>query len=75
LEELPATQTYQFWLVIDGRPTPFGAFQTQPDTPTVLTVAVPPSARSFAIAGVSIEPAGGSQQITKETVVLRGSVS
>ena len=75
LQALPPTQTYQFWLVIDGTPTPFGVFQTQPNNPTVLSVTVPPSAQSFAIADVSIEPAGGSRQITKETVVLRGSVS
>jgi anti-sigma-K factor RskA len=75
LEALPATQTYQFWLVIDGTPTPFGVFQAQPNQPTLLSVALPQSAQGFAIADVSIEPAGGSQQITKETVVLRGSVS
>jgi anti-sigma-K factor RskA len=75
LGPLPATQTYQLWLVIDGHPTPFGIFQAQPGQPAVLTVAVPASARGFAIVDVSIEPAGGSQQITKETIVLRGAVS
>jgi anti-sigma-K factor RskA len=75
LAPLPATQTYQLWLVIDGQPTPFGVFQAQPGQSTVLTVAVPPSARGFAIVDVSVEPAGGSQQITKETIVLRGAVS
>ena len=29
LAPLPATQTYQLWLVIDGQPTPFGVFQAQ----------------------------------------------
>jgi anti-sigma-K factor RskA len=75
LGPLPATQTYQLWLVIDGTPKPFGIFQAQPGQPAVLTVAVPASARGFAIVDVSIEPAGGSQQITKETIVLRGAVS
>jgi anti-sigma-K factor RskA len=75
LGPLPATQTYQLWLVIDGTPTPFGIFQVQPGQPAVLTIAVPARARDFAIVDVSIEPAGGSQQITKETIVLRGTVS
>lgn len=75
LGPLPATQTYQLWLVIDGTPTPFGIFQAQPGQSAVLTVAVPASARGFAIVDVSIEPAGGSQKITKETIVLRGAVS
>jgi anti-sigma-K factor RskA len=75
LAPLPAVQTYQLWLVIDGKPTPFGVFQAQAGQSAVLTVVVPPSARGFAIVDVSIEPAGGSQQITKETIVLRGQVS
>lgn len=75
LAPLPADQTYQLWLVIDGVPTPFGVFQTQPGVTTIVAVPIPPDAQRFAIVDVSVEPAGGSRTITKETIVLRGSVS
>lgn len=75
LAPLPETQTYQFWLVIDGQPTPFGLLAAQPDKPTLLAVTIPPEAQNFTIVDVSIEQAGGSETINTETVVLRGSVS
>lgn len=75
LAPLPASQTYQLWLVIDGTPTPFGIFQGQPDQPAYLPVPVPREAEDFAIVDVSVEPAGGNDTITKETIVLRGTVS
>lgn len=78
LEPLPPAQIYQLWLVVNGQPTPVpdGLLQiAESDVPTSLIVAVPPAMQEFTIVDVSVEPAGGSQEITKEAVVLRGSVN
>lgn len=75
LAPLPPSHTYQVWLVLDGTPTPFGLLQADPAGRSYLPLVIPPEAQDFAIVDVSVEQAGGSQTITKETIVLRGSVS
>jgi len=78
LEPLSPEQVYQLWVVVDGQPTPVpdGLLQgTEQGAPDFLVVSVPPEMQDFTIVDVSVEPAGGSQKITKEAVVLRGSVN
>jgi anti-sigma-K factor RskA len=76
LPPLPPDQTYQLWLVPPGgTPTSVGLAMVGADGTAMVTVPVPAELRGFAIADVSVEPAGGSPQITKATIVLRGTVS
>jgi anti-sigma-K factor RskA len=76
LQPLPPDKTYQLWLVpAGGTPTSVGLAAVGADGTATVTVSVPPELRGFAIADVSVEPAGGSTQITKETIVLRGAIS
>ncbi len=75
LTPLPSDKSYQLWLVPKGgTPTPVSLVMVQPDGTSLVSVPIPPSLREFAIVDVSIEPAGGSQNITKETIVLRGAL-
>lgn len=73
LDPLPADRTYQLWLVPpDGVPTSVALLPVGANGLFTQTVSVPPTLRNFAIVDVSIEQAGGSPAITKETIVLRG---
>lgn len=76
LDPLPADRTYQLWLVPpDGVPTSVALLPVDAGDLYTQTVAVPPTLSNFAIVDVSIEPAGGSPAITKETIVLRGVIN
>ena len=76
LAPLPPDQTYQAWLMPPGgTPTSIGLLAVQADGTATLSVTVPAELRNFSIANVSIEKAGGSDVITKETIVLRGTLS
>jgi anti-sigma-K factor RskA len=76
LPPLPPDQTYQLWLVPrGGTPTSVGLARVGADGTAMVTVPVPTELRDFAIADVSVEPAGGSPQITKAAIVLRGTIS
>lgn len=73
LPPLPADQTYQLWLVVGGMPTPVDLLSNaELDEPKVVEVS--PAMQNYTIADLSIERAGGSDIITKEQVVLRGTV-
>lgn len=75
LTPLPADRTYQLWLVPpNGVPTSVAILPLQTLDLVAQTVLVPPALRNFAIVDVSIEQAGGSPAITKETIVLRGTI-
>lgn len=76
LAPLPADRTYQLWLVPpNGVPTSVALLPVQSPDLVAQTVRVPPALRNFAIVDVSIEQAGGSPAITKETIVLRGTIN
>ncbi|MBI1880308.1 MAG: anti-sigma factor [Chloroflexi bacterium] len=71
LKPLPAEQTYELWLIPpEGQPEPAGLLAVKTDSPTWLTVSVPPEAQNFAAVGVSVEPAGGSPAPTGPIVLL-----
>jgi anti-sigma-K factor RskA len=69
LQPLPAQETYQLWLVKDGRPISVGLLGVQPNSPNVIEVRVPPEARDFVAFDVSIEPAGGSPTLLGPVVL------
>jgi anti-sigma-K factor RskA len=75
LEPLPTSQTYQLWLLVDGTPMPAELIDVRPDEPVILTVSIPPDAQGFGGAAISVEPAGGSRQVTENAIVLQGDVT
>lgn len=76
LAPLPADRTYQLWLVPpDGVPTSVALLPVPSSELVSQTVPIPSTLRNFAIVDVSIEQAGGSPAITKEAIVLRGTIN
>ncbi len=63
-------QTYQDWLIVGQTPISAGTFAVDPSGRALYTIANPP-AGAFDAFGVSLEPAGGSQQPTE--IVLLGA--
>jgi anti-sigma-K factor RskA len=75
LEPLPPGETYQLWLIPEGRaPIPAGLVSVQAEEPTLFLVQVPSQAQDYASVGVSIEPSSGSTAPTGP-IVLLGTVS
>jgi len=73
LPPLPPEQTYQLWLIPPtGQGTPLDAGLVPVANPTAgtLTFTIPSAGRNFAMVGVSIEPAGGSDAPTGPIVLL-----
>jgi anti-sigma-K factor RskA len=70
LKPLPAGNTYEFWLIKDSAAVPAGLFKVDEQGQGVLQVTQSLASNSFNAIGVSIEPAGGSQQPTGDIVML-----
>lgn len=69
LPPLDETQTYQAWLIADGTPVSAGTFNV--DATGAATHAISGAAPGdFEAVGVSIEPAGGSDQPTPDQIIL-----
>lgn len=76
LTPLPADRTYQLWLVPpNGVPTSVALLPVPSSDLVAQAVPIPSTLRNFAIVDVSIEQAGGSPAITKEAIVLRGTIN
>jgi anti-sigma-K factor RskA len=75
LDPLQTSQTYQFWLLVDGTPMPSELIDVQPGEAAVVTVSLPANVQNFGGAAISIEPAGGSRQVTENAIVLQGDVT
>jgi hypothetical protein len=71
LKELSKDQQYQLWAIIDGKPVDAGVFD--PDTGSLLVKMkrIGSNAQAFA---VTIEPRGGSENPSLETMQVLGSV-
>lgn len=72
LDPLPASQTYELWLIpAEGAPLPAGLLAVASSSePTWVDVTLPPAVTDFAAVGVSVEPAGGSTAPTGPIVLL-----
>jgi anti-sigma-K factor RskA len=69
LPPLDETQTYQAWLIVEGAPVSAGTFNV--DQSGAARHAISGAAPgSFEAVGVSIEPAGGSEQPTPDQIIL-----
>ncbi len=74
LPALDETQTYQAWLIADGTPVSAGTFNV--DASGAATHAIGDAAPgSFEAIGVSIEPAGGSDQPTPDQIILHAGLT
>ena len=62
----PAGKTYEAWVILDGKASPAGTFEA--GTKTVVVHLQRPVPRG-AIVAVTIEPAGGSQQPTRQPFI------
>ena len=71
LKPLPAGQTYELWLIPDGRdPIASGLVSLTAAEGPYLITDLPRNAETFAAVGLTIEPAGGSDQPTGPIVLL-----
>jgi len=68
LAPLSAEQIYQLWL-IDGQPISAGLVELTPDGTGIFKVDLTTVTADFAAVGISIEPAGGSEQPTGDIVL------
>ena len=71
LKELSEDQQYQLWAIIDGKPVDAGVFD--PDSPGFLVLMKKIGANAAAFA-VTIEPRGGSEDPSLETMQVVGNV-
>ena len=64
LEKLPDDQVYQFWLVTpDGEQIPHELLPVEgPEAPTLETIDLDEATPEFVAIGITIEPAGGSEE-------------
>jgi anti-sigma-K factor RskA len=74
LPPLDESQTYQAWLIVEGAPVSAGTFDV--DQGGAGSHAIPDaSPGTFDAVGVSIEPAGGSEQPTPNQIILLAGFS
>ena len=71
LKELSKDQQYQLWAIIDGKPVDAGVFDPTNSSMLVQMKNINPNAAAFA---VTIEPKGGSENPTLETMQVIGNV-
>lgn len=71
LKELSQDQQYQLWAIIDGKPVDAGVFNPTNSTYLVQMKNIGPNAAAFA---VTIEPRGGSENPSLETMQVVGNV-
>lgn len=74
LTPLAPNQTYQFWLLRGGQPVPAGTFSVDAKGAGKLLVHAADRIGVFDQAGVTIEPAGGSETPTLSALVAIGSI-
>ncbi|WP_436514706.1 anti-sigma factor [Ekhidna sp. To15] len=71
LKELSQDQQYQLWAIIDGKPVDAGVFEPGSSNFLVQMKNIGPNAAAFA---VTIEPRGGSENPSLETMQVVGNV-
>lgn len=70
LAALPQDQTYQLWLIDGSQPESVGLLQTSPDGRGTAEVVAQRPLSQYQAFGISIEPAGGSDQPTTTPIVV-----
>ncbi len=70
LKQLSPGSTYEFWLIQGKNAVPAGLFNVDAEGRAILPVPHNPALASYNVVGVSIEPAGGSPQPSKNIVML-----
>ena len=70
LDPLPAGQTYQIWLIVDGTPVSAGIFDVQADGSARLDGEPLPGFEGTVTVAITVEPAGGVAQPTGPMVLL-----
>jgi len=74
LPAAPSGRTYQLWVITDGgRKISAGLFSAEPDGVAAGDVVLPGDAGSAVVAGVTVEPEGGSPQPTTQPFLV-GSI-
>lgn len=71
LKDLSQDQQYQLWAIIDGKPVDAGVFNSDMSQMLVQMKNIGPNAAAFA---VTIEPKGGSENPSLETMQVLGNV-
>ncbi len=74
LKPLSAAQTYEFWLIRGGQATPAGLFSVDATGSGLLLAQSREAIKNFDQAGISIEPAGGSDSPTLSALVFAGPI-
>jgi anti-sigma-K factor RskA len=74
VKPLPVSQTYEFWLIQDGKPLPAGTFRVDPSGNAQFLVQASQPLRDFQQAGITIERAGGSQTPTVSAMIFAGPI-
>ncbi|MEZ4728545.1 MAG: anti-sigma factor [Caldilineaceae bacterium] len=73
LSPLPATRTYQLWLLpSDGAPVSAGLLRVESAAIARQQVPLTADPLTYTAVGISIEPAGGSEEPTGNQIVLLG---
>lgn len=72
LSALPTNQTYQLWMIADGKPISMGVFGTDAQGKAEVLMQDLPPAGAQNVFGITIEPSGGSQQPTSTPILVGG---
>jgi anti-sigma-K factor RskA len=70
LAALPQDQTYQLWLIAGGQPESVGLLNTNQSGQGFVEIEAQRSISQYEAFGITVEPAGGSQQPTTEPIIL-----
>ena len=71
---LDSAQTYQLWLIDEGQPRSAGVFNPDATGWAWLAFSVEEALTDYQALGISVEPAGGSEQPTTTPLAL-GAIS
>lgn len=71
LAPLPSDRTYQLWLINGNTPESAGTFAPDAHGVARISVEAPRPLDQYQVVGISVEPAGGSDQPTTTPIVLK----
>jgi anti-sigma-K factor RskA len=74
LQQLPPAQTYEFWLIRDGKPLRAGIFNVDANGSALVRIEGPEPLGRFEQAGLTVERAGGVDTPTLSALVFIGAI-